>query len=75
MAQQPAVHTTEGGQRLVIGNGGVLEVEDGGTVTGLEVSGKDPAEAVADASSDGSDVTAQFNALLASLRAAGYLAE
>lgn len=67
------VRTTDGGNRLVIGAGGTLEVEQGATVTGLDTGSLEPGAAVADAT-DTTDVVQQFNALLASLRAAGHIA-
>lgn len=61
-------YTEQGGDKTVIG--GTLEIKQGASVTGLPI-----AENQADSTAtDVADLTTDFNALLAKLKAAGLMA-
>lgn len=62
-------YTEQGGEKTVIG--GVLEVKEGATVTGLPVLENQP-ESTADTVED---LVMDFNALLTKLKAAGLMTE
>ena len=72
-------YLTDGGDRLVIG--GTLEIREGASVTGLPSAAADSpgvvriaANQAASAASDVAALTADFNTLLAALKAAGIMA-
>lgn len=67
MSQMTKNYGTNGGDKLVIG--GTLEIKAGAVVTGLPQG-----TAVANSTADAASVSAQLNALLASLRTAGIIA-
>ena len=67
MTQVTKNYSTDGGDKTVIG--GTLEIKAGAEVTGLPQG-----VAVANSTADAASVSAQLNALLASLRTAGIIA-
>jgi len=72
-------YSTDGGDRLVIG--GTLEIQEGASVTGLPSATADSSGVVriaanqaASVAADIAALTADFNTLLAALKAAGIMA-
>ena len=72
-------YMAQGGDRLVIG--GTLEIQEGASVTGLPSAAADSpgvvrtaANQAASAAADVAALTADFNTLLAALKAAGIMA-
>lgn len=67
MTQVTKNYSTDGGDKLVIG--GEIEI-----LAGADMTGFPQGVAVADSTADAASVSAQLNALLASLRTAGIIA-
>lgn len=71
-------YSEQGGDKLVIG--GELEIKEGAVVTGLESGDGVPSFPVAENQADSTaadvtELTADFNALISKLKAAGLMAE